>query len=201
MNAHQDIDRLRPAPAWQVSRWFNAPADFGLSQLHGRVVALHTFQMLCPGCVSHGLPQAKRLRATFSPEDVAVVGLHTVFEHHAVMNEAALEVFLHEYRIEFPVGVDRPAPTGSTPLTMAAYGLRGTPSLVLFDRGGNVVSSLFGALEDMSLGAAVASLVEQSADGPRVPPPSGEATRTARCAVPADDDADSGLSTRASAET
>ena len=36
--------------------------------------------MLCPACVSHGLPQAARLRETFAPEDLAVIGLHTVFE-------------------------------------------------------------------------------------------------------------------------
>ena len=164
MNAQSELDSPPPAPPWQVSRWFNAPEGFGLDQLRGRVVVLHTFQMLCPGCVSHGLPQAKLVRATFPPEDVAVVGLHTVFEHHAVMNDAALEVFLHEYRIDFPVGVDCPATDGPTPCTMAAYALRGTPSVVLIDRHGRLVSSLFGAMQDMSLGAAIASLVEQPSD-------------------------------------
>lgn len=180
MNTQANDDRQH-APAWNVSRWFGAPPDFGLEHLHGRVVVLHTFQMLCPGCVSHGIPQAKRVRATFSPDDVAVVGLHTVFEHHGVMNDAALEVFLHEYRVEFPVGVDQPAPDGPTPRTMAAYGLRGTPSLVLFDRRGRVVSSLFGALEDMSLGAAVASLVEESSDTSRLSPPT---VAGPRCEMP-----------------
>ena len=33
---------------------------------------------------------------------------------------AALEVFLHEYRIRFPVGIDRPTATG-TPATMTAF--------------------------------------------------------------------------------
>ena len=38
--------------------------------------------MLCPGCVSHGIPQAKRIAETSSKDDVAVIGVQTVFEHH-----------------------------------------------------------------------------------------------------------------------
>ncbi|MDH4283202.1 MAG: hypothetical protein OEV36_11160 [Myxococcales bacterium] len=76
----------QPAPAWNIERWFNAPDDFSLDRLRGRVVALHAFQMLCPGCVAHGIPQAQRIAASFASEDVAVVGLHTVFEHHEAEN-------------------------------------------------------------------------------------------------------------------
>ena len=89
--------------------------------------------MLCPGCVSHGLPQAQRVRATFPQEQVAVIGLHTVFEHHAAMTPVALQAFLHEYRIGFPVGVDRADPESPIPLTMRAYAMQGTPTLVLID--------------------------------------------------------------------
>src|SRR5690606_9882792 len=99
-----------------------------LSELRGRVVVLHAFQMLCPGCVAHGLPQAARIHATFDPRDVCVVGLHTVFEHHSVMGPQALRAFLHEYRVPFPVGVDRPGDS-AVPTTMSAYGMRGTPTL------------------------------------------------------------------------
>ena len=49
------------APPLRVSQWFNAPRPLTLDSLRGRAVALHAFQMLCPGCVSHGLPQAGRL--------------------------------------------------------------------------------------------------------------------------------------------
>lgn len=175
MNAISPMDPLPNATPWQTSQWFNAPADFGLDKLRGQVVVLHTFQMLCPGCVSHGLPQAKRVRATFSPQDVAVVGLHTVFEHHAVMTPDALGAFLHEYRISFPVGVDIPGSPGPVPKTMEAYGLRGTPSVLLFDREGALVSRVFGQLEDMSLGAAISALVEHPREGANARPdaPSG----------------------------
>ena len=100
-----------------------------LADLRGKVVVLHAFQMLCPACVHHGLPQAQRIHATFAPQDVAVVGLHTVFEHHAAMTLVSLEAFLHEYRIAFAVGVDAPGedPREPIPVTMSAYALQGTP--------------------------------------------------------------------------
>ena len=151
-------DAARPAPPWQVSRWFNAPDDFGLESLRGRVVVLEAFQMLCPGCVSHGLPQAQRVRATFPEDRVAVVGLHTVFEHQEAMTPVALEAFLHEYRIGFPVGVDQ-AGEGPLPRTMQAYAMQGTPTLVLIDAQGRLRGQDFGQVSDIALGARIASLL------------------------------------------
>ncbi|HWL46812.1 MAG TPA: TlpA family protein disulfide reductase, partial [Sphingomonadaceae bacterium] len=70
-----------PAPELDVAQWFNTPTPLTLAGLRGKVVALHAFQMLCPGCVAEGLPQAKRMARLFDPARVAVIGLHTVFEH------------------------------------------------------------------------------------------------------------------------
>ena len=85
--------------------------------------------MLCPGCVLHGLPQAQRVAAAFVDAPLTVVGLHTVFEHHAVMGPTALDVFLQEYRVRFPVAVDQPDSSGAgSPMTMQAYAMRGTPA-------------------------------------------------------------------------
>lgn len=69
-------------PELIVSKWLNTNQNLSLEQLKGKVVAIHAFQMLCPGCVLHGIPQAQRLYETFSQEFVQVLGLHTVFEHH-----------------------------------------------------------------------------------------------------------------------
>src|SRR5690606_20834913 len=88
------MDEPMPAPELQVLQWFNTPAPLSLAALRGRVVAIEAFQMLCPGCVSHGLPQARRVRQVFAGDDVAVIGLHTVFEHHAAMTPVALQAFL-----------------------------------------------------------------------------------------------------------
>ena len=124
--------RPDPAPELAVSQWFNTNGPLSLAQLSGSVVVIEAFQMLCPGCVSHGLPLAKAVHEHFSQEQVAVIGLHSVFEHHDAMAPVSLQAFLHEYRIPFPVGVDKPG-RGAMPETMAAYGMRGTPTLVLIE--------------------------------------------------------------------
>jgi peroxiredoxin len=156
-----DLTSNTPAPAWQVERWFNTPDDITLESLRGKVVVLEAFQMLCPGCVSHGLPQATRVHSTFSREQVAVIGLHTVFEHHQAMTPVALEAFLHEYRIPFPVGVDSAGPDGRIPRTMAAYAMRGTPTLTLIDRSGRIRHQHFGQVSDLVLGAQIAALLAE----------------------------------------
>lgn len=154
-----------PAPAWTTREWFNISggAALQLADLRGKVVVLHAFQMLCPACVHHGLPQAQRIHALFAPQDVAVIGLHTVFEHHAAMTPICLQAFLHEYRIAFPVGVDAPSADArhSVPMTMQAYALQGTPSLVLIDRKGHLRRHAFGGEDDLLLGAAIATLVDE----------------------------------------
>jgi peroxiredoxin len=114
------------APELQVQRWFNAPGPLTLESLRGKVVVLHAFQMLCPGCVSHAIPQARRLHEFAKGSDLVVLGLHTVFEHHAAMTPVSLEAFLHEYRIAFPVGVDQPGER-DMPRTMETYRMRGSP--------------------------------------------------------------------------
>ena len=152
----------RPAPELDVSQWFNTTGDLSLARLRGRVVLIEAFQMLCPGCVAHGLPLAQRAQATFGPE-LQVVGLHTVFEHHAAMTPVSLEAFLHEYRITFPVGVDRAVPGDTVPSTMRRYELRGTPSLVLVDRSGRLRHHAFGQIDELALGAAVARLLDEPA--------------------------------------
>lgn len=153
-----------PAPEWRIARWFNTPAPLALADLRGRVVLAIAFQMLCPGCVTVGLPQALRARASFPEDALAVIGLHCVFEHHEAQGtEAALGAFLHEYRIGFPVGVDAGAKPGALPETMQAYGMQGTPTTLLIDRRGCLRLSQFGHFEDMRLGAAIATLLAEPA--------------------------------------
>jgi peroxiredoxin len=151
----------QPAAPWTTCEWFNIGGAVQLADLHGKVVLLHAFQMLCPACVRHGLPQAQRIHASFAPQDIAVIGLHTVFEHHAAMTPVSLQAFLHEYRITFPVGVDAPSADARNPIpvTMQAYGFQGTPSLVLIDRNGHLRHHAFGVEDDLALGAAIATLV------------------------------------------
>ncbi len=152
---------FKTAPELHVSQWLNTPESISLALLRGRVVVVHAFQMLCPGCVSTGLPQASRVHTFFSQQDVVVIGLHTVFEHHSVMGADALAVFAHEYDLPFPIGIDQASSLGHIPMTMQAYGLRGTPSLVVLDREGLIRLNHFGHIDDMRLGALLGQLIAE----------------------------------------
>ncbi len=157
-------------PGWQISHWFNTTTRIDLDDLRGRVVLIHAFQMLCPACVAHGLPQALRVHEAFQGDAVTVIGLHMVFEHHEVIGPQALQAFIQEYRLPFPIGIDQAAEAGPLPVTMAQWGLRGTPSVVLFDRQGRVRLHRFGVVDDVVLGAAIGQLLGE-----------GDAVETSGC--------------------
>lgn len=162
MRASEDVLHVNDIVA---SEWVAAGAPPSLDHLVGRVVAVEVFQLLCPGCVAHGIPQAKRIRAAFPAEDVAVVGLHSVFEHHAAMTPTVLRAFLSEYGVTFPVAVDAPSEDGDPrPGTMRRFAMRGTPTLLLFDAEGRLAEQMFGASDDVAVGARIAELV--AARGP-----------------------------------
>ena len=151
------------APQLQVSQWLNSKEPVTLAALRGKVVVIEAFQMLCPGCVHHGIPQVQRIAAYFNPAQVTVLGLHTVFENHEVMGPAALKVFVHENRLGFPIGIDQPQGHG-LPLTMQAYGMQGTPTLLVIDRAGRLRHQEFGQVSDLSIGAAIGSLIAEPLD-------------------------------------
>jgi hypothetical protein len=114
--------------------------------------------MLCPGCILHGIPQAQRIHAAFNSEQVVVLGLHTVFEHHDAMKEVSLKAFLHEFRVSFPVGIDKASNSDRIPLTMDHYKLQGTPSWLIFDQKGQLVVNAFGKVEDIQLSSILTQL-------------------------------------------
>lgn len=156
------MDQPALAPLWRISEWLNTPAHIDLEAQRGHVVVACAFQMLCPGCVTHAIPQMKAVHELFGPQGVVVVGLHTVFEHHEVMTVPALRAFVHEYGIRFPVGVDRPADDGGPiPQTMAVYRMQGTPTLMLIDCAGQLRRQIFGHIPDLRLGAEIMRLVDE----------------------------------------
>lgn len=153
------------APPLLTSSWLNTPGPLDIPDFHGKILVIEAFQMLCPGCVAHGLPQAQRVAQLFPPEELAVIGLHTVFEHHEAQgSRAALAAFAHEYRLKFPIGIDRQ--DGRLPMTMTAYGMHGTPTLVVVDREGRRRFQHFGHVDDLALGNLLGSLAAE----PRVQP-------------------------------
>ena len=109
------------APEISVSQWFNSKTALTLAGLRGRPVLIHAFQMLCPGCVAHGTPQAERAHRLFRDTDLQVIGLHTVFEHHAAMTPVSLAAFIQENRLTFPIGVDQAGANSAMPVSMADH--------------------------------------------------------------------------------
>lgn len=167
------------APELAISEWINVSHPLTLAKLRGRPVLLHSFQLLCPGCVSQSIPQVQKIERIFADTDLQVIGIHTVFEHHAAMSPVTLKAFLHEYRIKHPVGIDSPDERTDTPITMQRFGLRGTPSSILIGRDGAIKHHIFGVEDDMAVGARIAMALAE-----KVPDlsPASKADDTVGCA-------------------
>jgi peroxiredoxin len=146
-----------------VSDWLNTTEPLSLEKLRGQLVVIYAFQMLCSGCVSHSIPQAKKVHEYFVGSPVKVIALHSVFEHHAAMQRHILEVFIHEYRIKFPVAIDYASKDGPIPQTMQRYQLQGTPSLIIIDQNGRLRLNHFGHLDDLVVGNIIGSLLASEA--------------------------------------
>jgi peroxiredoxin len=158
------MPKRAPAPPISAVQWFNTSDALTLADLRGRVIVIEAFQMLCEGCVTHSLPQAQRVFETFSQDDVAVIGLHCVFENASAQTAAELEQFLREHRLLFPVAVDEPGGKLSLPKTMERYQMQGTPTTVLIDRQGHRRAQHFGPVDDLRLGAEIGTLMSERDD-------------------------------------
>jgi peroxiredoxin len=158
-----DSKQFPDMPEWDIAQWFNTEHPVRVADLRGQVVLVHAFQMLCPGCVIHAIPQARKVHELYADQGVAVIGLHTVFEHHAAMQPHALQAFIHEYGLRFPVGVDAPsADGGPIPRTMARLGLQGTPTMLVLDKQGRVRAQHFGQVDDLQLGVLLGRLLAEA---------------------------------------
>ncbi|MEM9454779.1 MAG: redoxin domain-containing protein [Myxococcota bacterium] len=161
----------RQVPALSIGHWLNTDGPLDLRGMRGKVVVLCAFQMYCSDSVRHGLPQAARIRESFDPEDVEVVGLHPTFEPGEPMGALALAAFLLEYDVCFPVALDTDtgnAANDSLTTSMDALGIAGTPSLVLIDRQGRLRAHVFGRPSDMLVGSSIATLVAERSSRPVV---------------------------------
>ncbi|MDR7142913.1 redoxin family protein [Rhizobium sp. BE258] len=173
------------APELAVSQWFNTETPLTLEGLRGRVIYLHSFQLLCPGCVAESLPQVRRIERLFGHTDLQVIGLHTVFEHHEAMTPVTLKAFIHEYRLTSPIGVDLADGQSDIPVTMRRYGLRGTPSSVLIGRDGTILHHAFGVEDDMAVGARIAmALAAPIPVTATLPADAEDGCAGGRCALP-----------------
>jgi hypothetical protein len=173
------------APEWAVSEWFNTPVSLTLRALTGCPILLHSFQLLCPDCVTGSIPQVQCIERVFADTDLQVIGIHTVFEHHAAMTPVTLRAFLHEYRIRHPVGIDAADGQSDTPVTMRRFGLRGTPSSVMIGRDGSILHQAFGVEDDIAVSARIALALSASApDLGAVDAEDDAGCAKGRCSVP-----------------
>ena len=152
---------LEQAPALEIDTWLNTDKDIHLSELKGKAVVIYVFQMLCYGCVHFSIPQLKKLNKVFDKQQLEVLAIHSVFEHHSANNEETLKAFLFENKITVPVGIDAENASTSIPKTMSSYRLKGTPSLVLIDKKGFLRRRYFGHLDDIAVGAEIMALIKE----------------------------------------
>ena len=69
----------KKAPNFGVSEWVQgAPTNFDQEKDH--IVILEVFQVNCPGCFMHALPEAINIYNKFKDDGVRVLGLATAFE-------------------------------------------------------------------------------------------------------------------------
>ncbi len=84
-----------------------------------------------------------------------------MFEHHGAQGTTdAHAAFLQEFRITFPVGIDRVS-TQLLPITMAAYKMQGTSTQIRIDRNGYLRKQQFGPCEHLKLGAEIMALMRE----------------------------------------
>lgn len=144
-----------------IDEWLNTNEDFSFDIKGNYVKVIHAFQILCPGCVYRGIPQAHELYNRFNSADVKVVGLHSVFEHHEAMKPIALKVFISEWGLPFPVAIDSKKEGEWMPETMKTYQLQGTPSLVIIDRKGIIRLNFFGHADEQKIEELIKSLIKE----------------------------------------
>ena len=118
------------APNFGVSEWVQgAPTNF--DQEKDKIVILEVFQVNCPGCFMHALPEAANIYNKYRDDGVRVLGIATAFEDFdkntldnlkmlvetgEVIGETKNALSMHgqlqeggklSYKIPFPLGMDK----------------------------------------------------------------------------------------------
>lgn len=140
------------APVLSAKSWANAP---GPPATAGRVTIVDVFAFSCINC-KHVTPELQHLRAEYSPNDLAIVGVHapeTAEEHvHANLVQA-----LHAQDISWPVCFD------DNFAIWNRYGVEAWPTQLVFDRQGTLRATYVGEGYDSQLERTVQKLVAERA--------------------------------------
>ncbi|GJL51444.1 MAG: thiol-disulfide isomerase [Nitrospirales bacterium] len=131
MNAHTLSDV-------SVDTWVQG-GPITLEELVGSVIVIEVFQVNCPGCFLYALPKAIQLHERYRDKGLVIIGLATAFEDYdkntienlqrlvdtgevigetlkALTHQGMLTDGKLEWRLPFPVGMDRVVPE-SEPVT------------------------------------------------------------------------------------
>lgn len=94
----------KPAPGWDLPRWFNA-APLTLEDLRGKVVLVRWFMSTeCPYC-SGTAPSLNQLHEAYAARGLAVIGMY----HHKrpePLDPQAVRGYVERYQFKFPVAID-----------------------------------------------------------------------------------------------
>jgi thiol-disulfide isomerase/thioredoxin len=162
------------APEWETSEWLDGNPG-KLADHRGRVVLIHFFQLWCPVSNTFSVPLFQRWQERYGANDaVLIVGIHTVFEGHAVQGPAALRRYVAEQGITYPVGIDAYGEDDPiTPTTMLRYANEGTPQVAIVDKQGQLRFSHFGKFEPLAVEDFIGRLLKETGPSPRAAKPAG----------------------------
>jgi len=131
-----------------------------LRELRGRIVVVNFWATWCIPCRKE-MPAFVRLQESRGTEEVQVIGASA----DDAGSEHAVEAFVHEQRIHFPIWI------GATTVDMQRLGL-GTalPATAIIDRDGSVVARAAGIIDEAGLNRWIDWLLgDRSAPAPSPP--------------------------------
>ncbi|MBT5549784.1 MAG: TlpA family protein disulfide reductase [Nitrospina sp.] len=121
-----------PAVDLDIEEWVSGPST-NISRELGKPILIKVFQVNCPGCFTHGIPEILQIMNKFSDSPLLVWGLATAFEDFHLNNLANLKLLIKsgevvgetfevlnasgllnddhlDYSIPFPVAWDKVVP-------------------------------------------------------------------------------------------
>jgi thiol-disulfide isomerase/thioredoxin len=136
-------------PLLHATQWIgSAPTAKALS---GKVVVIDVFTYSCINC-QHVVPELRRLRARYGPNDLEIVGIHTPeLPSDRVRSNVVQNMSLQG--ITWPVAIDNQDSLWN------AYGIEYWPTQMIFDRNGTLRKTILGEGYDDELSATVQALV------------------------------------------
>jgi thiol-disulfide isomerase/thioredoxin len=120
------------APELKFASWVNGKS-VDLASLRGKVVVVDFWAVWCGPCVE-ALPKVEALAEKYQKQGVVVIGVHAVGTPLA-----AVEKFVKQHRLTYPIGLDFPDESGLG-ASAAKYVPRGIPSVFVIAPDGRIVS-------------------------------------------------------------